>query len=104
MTKNGNVDEQVESLKREYARLAHAVQSGVAMEIQLGSKSATPKHLRVGLNLALVQHAAMAELLIEKGWITRREYWSALVETTRVEVERYQDRLRKALDANINLL
>ena len=48
-----------------YDAAAHAMQSGVAFEIGAGvSRETEPKHLRVGVNSAMVDSAALAALLI----------------------------------------
>ena len=54
-----------------YEEAAHAMQSSVAHEMNLPHRQAPtePKHLRVGVNTAMVDHAALAYLLIQKGII-----------------------------------
>lgn len=61
------------------------------------------KHLRVGINTAHVDHAALAGLLIKKGIITQEEYMDALVEAMEAEVKRYEAHLSKIYGANITL-
>lgn len=75
----------------EYRELAHAMQTGVAAQMQLdpGATGTTPKHLRTGVNSALVDSGALAKLLMNKGIITRDEYEAALVEGMRAERDRY---------------
>lgn len=80
-------------MKRSYEDLLHAMQSGVAMELTYENKSVDPKHLRVGINSALVDNAAIARLLIQKGIITEEEY----VESVRLEMEREVERYEKQL-------
>lgn len=72
----------------------HAMQSGVAMELQHDPSSGSPKHLRVGVNTALVDTAALAKLLIAKGLITENEYLGALAAGMEEEVERYKVTLK----------
>jgi hypothetical protein len=75
----------------EYRALAHAMQTGVAAQMQFDPVVAgtTPKHLRVGVNSALVDSSALAKLLMDKGVITLDEYETALVEGMRAERDRY---------------
>ena len=83
-------------MNSEYNRLVHAMQSGVAMDIShCGEKGAgaDPKHLRVGVNVAMVESAALAKLLMDKGVFTPEEYNKALIEAHRQEVARYEARL-----------
>lgn len=76
-----------------YQAAAHAMQSGVLVEHQLGSSDGTPKHLRVGVNSAQVANAALAALLIEKGVITLDEYERANADEMEIEQKRYEERL-----------
>lgn len=90
-------------LRERYARAAHAMQSGVAMEHGRGSQDGTPKHLRVGVNSALVNDAALARLLLAKGFITDAEYLEAVTVEMEDEVKRYETRLSNAVGAPITL-
>ena len=68
-------------LQNRYAAAAHAMQSATALQIErLGERGAAadPKHLRVGVNSAMVDGGAMAELLVKKGLITDLEYLEAI--------------------------
>lgn len=78
---------------KEHARLTHAMQSGVAMLMEKNGSETSSKHLRVGVNVALVDHGALVQLLIEKGIITEEEYGDAIVAGMQREVDRYIDRL-----------
>ncbi|MBF6555514.1 MAG: hypothetical protein IVW52_04980 [Acidimicrobiales bacterium] len=85
-----------------YRRAAHAMQSGVALDhARNGAHDATPKHLRVGVNSALVDSGALAELLIQKGVVTRDEYVKALADGMEREVDLYRERL--GLGPNVEL-
>ncbi len=58
-----------------YEAAAHRMQTDVALKINNPAMNDTqPKHLRVGINSAMVRHAALAWLLIKKGIITEDEY------------------------------
>jgi hypothetical protein len=80
-----------------YAAAAHAMQSGVAMDMESdpsGSKGATtPKHLRVGVNSAMVTDEGLATLLIAKGVITLDEYTEAVTVAMEAEQARYEQLL-----------
>jgi hypothetical protein len=75
-----------------YYRAAHAMQSGVAYEMSQGCHDTEPKHLRVGINAAMVEHSALVELLIAKGILTRREYFTSVADEMENEVKRYEAR------------
>ncbi|HEX4429856.1 MAG TPA: hypothetical protein VHZ96_11375 [Frankiaceae bacterium] len=88
---------------RRYTAACHAMQSGVAMEIEAGKKDTTPKHLRVGVNSALVDSSALAELLITKGLITEDEYHEAIAAGMEREVKTHEQWLSQRLGANVDL-
>lgn len=78
-----------------YLKAVHAMQSGVAFMMAHGSKDVEPKHLRVGVNSALCDMAALAKLLVSKGIITIDEYHKAVVDEMELEVVRYQDMIER---------
>lgn len=85
-----------------YAKAAHAMQSGVAF---LEDKTdQTPKHLRVGVNVALSDLGALATLLIEKGVFTRAEYVKALADGMEREAESYLTRIARTAGVEVTLL
>jgi hypothetical protein len=86
-----------------YHAALHAVQSGVAAEHSHGSRDGTPKQLRVGVNSALVNDAALASLLIGKGVITLDEYEAAIADEMEVEQRRYEERLSVAMGKPVTL-
>jgi len=86
-----------------YQQLAHAMQSGVAAKMHKDPSDTTPKHLRVGVNMAMREHAALAGLLIKKGLITDDEYMDALNAGMEEEVEMYKRELRELYGADIDL-
>ncbi len=85
----------LEEKKSRYAELAHAMQTGVAYKMERGSSETSPKHLRVGVNAAMSDHTALAQLLMKKGVISEDEYLDALIEAMEREVQMYQTELSK---------
>lgn len=71
-------NEERDALRGRYYIAAHRMQSAVAFQLARGSDSASDKHLRVGVNSALVDSGSLAELLIAKGVITEEEYMRAV--------------------------
>lgn len=69
------------------------MQSGVAAKMNIDSGETTPKHLRVGVNSAMVDSAAVARLLIEKGVFTKNEYVEAVTVEMEREAKRYENYL-----------
>jgi hypothetical protein len=80
-----------------YRAAMHAVQTGVAAEMTRGSTDTDPKHLRVGINAAMVSDTALVRLLIDRGVITLDEYYAALADEAEAEKARYEQRLRTDL-------
>lgn len=76
-----------------YEELVHAMQSGVAFSMNDEEcKDTTPKHLRVGINVAMCDHAALVRLLIKKGVFTQEEYEEAITDEMKREVRRYEEK------------
>ena len=89
----------------EYHSLMHQMQSAIAMCIGLGIDiGASPKHLRVGVNSALIDSGALADLLLKKGLITKEEFGAMVVEKVRADVEDYKERLRQHLGRPVDVL
>lgn len=86
-----------EEFLEEYAKLGHAIQTGVAYEMEYGSKDTQPKHLRTGFNCVMSDLGSMGRLLIAKGIITEAEYFEAMLDGLRREVATYEDRLNERL-------
>ncbi|QJY46674.1 hypothetical protein [Pseudonocardia broussonetiae] len=86
-----------------YTAAMHAMQSGVAADQSGGSEDGTPKHLRVGVNSALVSVAGIGRLLIDKGVITQDEYEAAVADAMENEVRLYERRLSERLGSTVTL-
>jgi hypothetical protein len=61
------------------------------------SDAHTPKHLRVGVNACMCNHAGLVRLLISKGLIAETEYIDAITEEMNQELDRYEDRANQTL-------
>lgn len=96
--------EQVELLRS----LPHRVQSAIAFLMSNAENSrqrypeCEPKHLRVGVNSAMIEASAMGRLLMSKGIITSKEYYDSLILLWQEELRSYQDRLHQ-IDPRINV-
>ena len=94
----------VKELRARYLVAAHAMQSGVKYDMDTGmTNDTTPKHLRVGINSSLVDNSALVTLLVQKGVITKEEYFEALVMGMEAEVERYEFELSRHLGVQVHL-
>lgn len=88
-----------DELERRYHAAAHAVQAGVAMELADDERNGnpnpatSPKQLRTGINMAMVEHGALVRLLIAKGLFTEEEYFAELVAGVEDEKRAYEARL-----------
>lgn len=95
--------EPIEKSRKRYEAAAHAMQSGVALMLESDEKVGTPKDLRVGVNSAMVEHGALATLLINKGIFTAEEYSTALADAMEREVELYEHMLSEIFGIQITL-
>lgn len=95
--------ERFHKLFDEYMRLGHAIQSGIAHKIELDKKFATPKDLRVGVDMRAVDHGGLVELLIQKGIFTDVEYMEALVKAGEREKLRWEAEISALLGAKVTL-
>jgi len=93
----------IEALVARYKQLEHAMQTGVAYKMEYDPKDTTPKHLRVGINSAMVETGALVQLLIQKGMLTQIEWLEMLVAGLEKEVQSYTDELTRHHGANITL-
>jgi hypothetical protein len=85
----------LEEKKARYVELCHAMQTGVAYSMEKDPSERSAKHLRVGINSALANVAALADLLMAKGIFTEDEYWDAVIKRMEAEVKSYEDKLRE---------
>lgn len=99
--------EQLEKLKQyqyECNAILHGIQTGIAQLMGMGkANDTTPKHLRVGLNNALVEHGALVRLLIEKRIIDEWEYFEMYKKMLIEERTRYEEEISSYLGAKITL-
>jgi hypothetical protein len=102
----------LEEKQQRYLELMHAMQTGVGYDIEAEPLSPrylpqeihrAIKHLRVGINSALLQQAAISELLVAKGIITHDEYLDKLIEKVEQEVASYEQRLSERFGSSIKL-
>ena len=77
-----------------YIEAMHAIQSGIAAKMTIDDADTQPKHLRVGVDSAMVNDHAIAELLIAKGVFTLDEYREQVRRSAIVEVERSEAELK----------
>lgn len=91
-----------EDLDRYYSA-AGKMQAGIAFLMKKDATETQPKHLRVGINSALVEHCALARLLMQKGIITLDEYEKSIADEMENEAEKYQTLVSEAYGANVTL-
>ena len=79
------------------------MQTGVAYLLNYETSSGTPKHLRVGVNMAMTENAALTTLLLEKGVLTAKEVEERILLFLEKEVESYQTRLSELTGGTVKL-
>jgi hypothetical protein len=95
-------DQEILALSVRWTNAAHAMQTGVELERNFDSAPTDPKHLRVDVNTAHVDHGSLVELLIQKGLITKLEYHEAIAEGMEKEKERYEKHLSDRYDREVS--
>jgi len=90
-----------ESDQQRYLDACHGMQTGVKYEMESDAlrgvehHSTTPKHLRVGVNSAMVSHAALVKLLVEYGIFTEDDYVKSQADAMEAEVALYEERANR---------
>ena len=87
----------------DYLKDCHRMQTGVAYKMERNPSETQPKHLRVGINSAMSNHAALVELLIDKGVITEEEYQQAVFQSMRREADAYEKAINDIYGGNRNI-
>jgi hypothetical protein len=86
------------SAEDRYRAAVHGMQTAVQMTVLRGvSDEAKPARLRGDLNIAAIDHSALARLLIAKGIIGEPEYLEALAAGMEAEVTTYENQLGVSL-------
>jgi len=90
--------------KLKYHEALKAMQAGVGLDLEVGAtKGLSAKHLRVGVNSAMIDTGALMRLLIKKGVFTAQEADDALEEVANEEVDSYEKLLSEKLAAKVTL-
>lgn len=92
--------------RERYERALHAMQTGVKMLIDnqgTSSGEASPKHLRVGVNAAMIDAGAQVSLLIKKGIFTEEEYFQALAEFSERDQKSYEEKVALVYGPGVKL-
>jgi len=91
----------------EYLAHVHGMQAGVGMKMHKDGGPAdgetSPKHLRVGVNAAMSDHAALFELLKDKGLLNEEEYLEYRVKWMKREKESYEQYLSEVYGSKVTL-
>ena len=83
---------------------AHALQTGIKVMLESTDRnSGSPKHLRVGINLTMCDHAALVECLIDAGVVRRLDYLRAVARKREQERLWYEKKLNKYFGREITL-
>lgn len=90
-------------MTQRYEAALHAMQSGVAMEMNYRTQPTESKHLRVGVNAAMADHGGLAKLLIDKGVITEAEYMDAITASMETEKARYEKHISDLVGKSVTL-
>jgi hypothetical protein len=84
-----------------YMRAVKRMQSGVA--ILNDPDDGSPKHIRVGINSAMVNADAFLHLLVDKGVCTVEEFQKYLADSAEREAARYEAFVQEKYGSNFKL-
>ena len=92
-------------MQSRYLSAMKKMQAGVAflMNHPDRTRETDPKHLRAGINSAMVDSSALASLLIKKGVISEKEYLTALAEGAEAEAGAYEKRVQDIYGPSVKL-
>lgn len=95
----------IAELRAEYERHLHGMQSGVKamMEAQPRPLADELKHLRVGINSAMVNDLALVRILMAKGVLSALEYSEAMTVAMREEKEGYERQVGELYATKVTL-
>ena len=89
--------------KERYDRACHAMQTGVAFMMQHDPKQADPKHMRTGVNAAMVQIGVLAQILMDLGIIDESAFYKRMADAMEAEVARYKSEIDDITGGNVTL-
>jgi hypothetical protein len=91
--------------KARYLAATHAVQTGVALLMQLDYHAAQTvlEYLRVGTGAAMVSCSAPGRLLTEKSFITEAQYFGLLADVMEAERDTYAGALMEFTGTGVTL-
>ena len=94
-------EERIKFAQERYLRAMHAMQTGV--EFQEDKTELEPKHLRVGVNSAMVGQGALVQLLIKQGLIDEVAFYEKMADLMEADAESYGKRISEERGQNIKL-
>lgn len=89
----------INEARKRYEAALHAMQTAVKMKMTIEGKSdedkteTGPKHLRVGVNSAMVDTGTLVRVLVKKKIITELEFLELVADEMESEVDRYRKML-----------
>lgn len=101
------------SMIEELNRLIHQMQAGVKWLMEFRASKGIhpqedisdcgPKHLRVGVNNAMCEHAALVALLVDMGVIAYKDYLRVQLEFAEREVNSYKRKIKDEFGMDVEL-
>lgn len=97
------MDDELAKLQQRYLSAMHAVQSGIAQKMTIDPSDTAPKHLRTGIDSALVSSSALARIMIESGVISEIAWRTMLATVAEEEKASYEADLSRLMGVTIKL-
>lgn len=93
----------IESDLARYRAALHAMQTGVGYMMNYDPAETSPKHLRAGINSAMLELGFLHKALIEKGVFTEEEFAAGLAEFAEKERDSYVEKLKGYLGSGAEI-
>lgn len=97
-----------EELIQEINQKLHGIQTGIRYKYETSEKDESLdrrlKHIRVGVDNALIQTDTLMQLLVKKGVFTDIEWLEEYLQAVNFKLNQYKKELSEALGVPVNLI
>ena len=85
------------------AELTKGIQKGIEYISQTDFTEIQPKQMRLELNIMMIQHNALVEVLVDKRLITKEEYTQYVIRHMEQEIQAYKEDLHVIYGENADI-
>lgn len=95
--------DQLAQVLTRYQEAQRAMRAGVTLRLDSEPVHVNPKSLRIDVNSAMVEHAALVGMLLDGGVFTKLQYFTALAEAMERERDSYRLWANRRFDTTTNV-